>query len=98
MRVTVAFAFPARQEVVALELPEGATAADALEAAAPGGRFGMEDVSACDVGIWGSRVARDAPLREGDRLEVYRRLAADPKEMRRRRARPRTSTRSRSGP
>ena len=98
MRVTVALALPGRQEVVALELPEGATVAGALEAAAPGGRFAGEDLARLEVGIWGARVARDAPLREGDRVEVYRPLRADPKEARRWRARPRTSTRSRSGP
>lgn len=98
MRVTVAFALPGRQEVVALELSAGATVADALDAAGLAARHPGEDVAALDVGIWGSRVAREAPLREGDRVEVYRPLKADPKEMRRRRARPRTSTRSRSGP
>lgn len=98
MRVTVAVALPGRQEVVAIELPAGATLADALEAAALGGRFPGEDLAALDVGVWGARVARDSALREGDRVEVYRALKADPKEARRRRARPRTSNRSRSGP
>ncbi|HEX4331416.1 MAG TPA: RnfH family protein [Usitatibacter sp.] len=98
MRVTVAVALPGRQEVVPVELAEGATVADALAAAALGARFPGEDLAALDVGVWGSRVGRDAALREGDRVEVYRPLRADPKEMRRKRARPRTSTRSRSGP
>ena len=98
MRVSVALALPGRQEVIALELAAGATVADALEAAALGARFPGEDLAALDVGVWGSRVARDARLREGDRVEVYRPLRADPKEMRRRRVRPRTSTRSRNGP
>jgi hypothetical protein len=98
MRVTVAVALPGRQEVVALELAKGASLADALQAADLGARFPGEDFSRLEVGIWGVRVARDALLREGDRVEIYRALTADPKETRRRRARPRTSTRSRSGP
>ena len=98
MRVTVAVAMPGRQEVVPLELAEGATVGDALEAAGVAARFPGEDLGALDVGVWGVRVARHTVLREGDRVELYRPLQADPKEMRRRRARPRTSTRSRSGP
>lgn len=98
MRVTLAVALPGRQEVVPLELAERASVADALEAAALGARFPGEDLAALEVGVWGVRVARDALLREGDRVEIYRALKADPKEMRRKRARPRTSTRSRSGP
>jgi len=39
------------------------------------------------VGIFGKVVEEDAPLTDGDRVEIYRPLAADPKEARRRRAR-----------
>ena len=98
MRVTVAVALPGRQEVVPLELAQGATVGDALLAAGLAARFPGEDLAALDVGVWGMRVARDTELREGDRVELYRALQADPKELRRRRAKPRTSTRSRSGP
>jgi len=98
MRVTVAVALPGRQEVLPVELPEGATVADALQAAGLAARFPGEDFAAMDVGVWGVRVTREAALREADRVEVYRPLQADPKEMRRRRVRPRTSTRSRNGP
>jgi len=37
------------------------------------------------VGIFGRRVELDAPLRDGDRVEIYRPLVADPREARRRR-------------
>jgi len=98
MRVTVAVALPGRQEVVALELGEGATVGEALRAAALAARFPGEDFAALDAGVWGVRVSPETALKEGDRVELYRPLQADPKEMRRRRLKPRTSTRSRSGP
>lgn len=98
MRVTVAFALPGRQEVLEVDLPEGATVADAIGAAPLTGRFPGIDFARLDAGLWGVRAAREAPLREGDRVELYRPLEADPKEMRRRRVKARTSPRSRSGP
>lgn len=98
MRVTLAFALADAQEVFELQLAEGATVADAIEAAPLRSRFPGIDFSALDAGVWGTRVARETSLREGDRVELYRALPADPKEMRRRRAKPRTSPRSRNGP
>jgi len=79
MRVEVIYALPERAEHRMLELPAGATARDALAAA------GFTEVHA--VGIFGKRVKLDYALRDGDRLEIYRPLAVDPKEARRRRAR-----------
>ena len=89
MRVQLAVAHPERQEVLELELPEGSNVADALVA---GG------VAAAAVGIWSRPCTPQALLREGDRVEVYRPLEADPREKRRARARLKPSSRSRSGP
>jgi putative ubiquitin-RnfH superfamily antitoxin RatB of RatAB toxin-antitoxin module len=98
IRVRVAVAFPERQEVIELEMPEGSTVGDAIERANLGERFAGLDVRALTVGLW-SRVASEAAvLREGDRVELYRGLKADPKDARRARARLKPSTRSRSGP
>jgi putative ubiquitin-RnfH superfamily antitoxin RatB of RatAB toxin-antitoxin module len=98
LRVCVAVALADRQEVVALELDEGATVADALEAARLRERFPGIDVEAAEVGVWSRPCARDARLRDGDRVEVYRGLKADAKAQRRARARLKTaSPRSRSG-
>jgi putative ubiquitin-RnfH superfamily antitoxin RatB of RatAB toxin-antitoxin module len=98
IRVLVALALPGRQEVLELEMPEGSTAGDAIVAAKLGERFPGVDAGALEVGVW-SRVASAATvLREGDRVELYRALKADPKDARRARARLRPSTRSRSGP
>jgi putative ubiquitin-RnfH superfamily antitoxin RatB of RatAB toxin-antitoxin module len=90
MRVTVAFALAGRQEVFEVDLAAGATLADAIAAAPLGARFPGVDLDSLDAGIWGVRAARDTLLREGDRVELYRPLQADPKEMRRRRVKPRT--------
>lgn len=79
MRVEVVLALPQRADHVSVELPAGATVRDALFAA------GCDLTNA--VGIFGKRVTLDQPLAEGDRVEIYRPLAMDPKEARRLRAR-----------
>lgn len=87
IRVSVALALPDRQEVVALRLEPGSTVGDALARADLGRRFPGVDLAAAPLGIWSRPCERSTPLRDGDRVEVYRPLQADPKEMRRRRAR-----------
>jgi len=67
-------------DAVALQLPAGATVRDALEAAGVG-------AGAPAVGVFGKQVRLDTRLADGDRVEVYRPLALDPKERRRQRAR-----------
>src|SRR5580765_3762867 len=96
MKVSLAVAVPGRQEVIELELDPGATLADAIAAARLAERFPGVDFAAMRAGIW-SRAAKLATvLRDGDRVELYRPLNADPKDMRRSRA-VRPSSRSRSG-
>lgn len=96
LRVAVAIALPDRQEVVELELAEGATVADALAAARVAERF--PELARAAVGIWSRPCPPDRALRDGDRVEVYRGLRADAKAARRARARLKPSSRSRSGP
>ena len=98
MRVQVAVALPSLQEVIELELPEGATVADALAAARLGERHPGVDFGSMRTGVWSREAGGERRLRDGDRVELYRALRADPKDMRRRRARLTPSTRSRSGP
>lgn len=97
LRISVAIALAHRQDVVELELPEGSRVVDALRAAQVRERLRGTEADVLDTGIWSRRCAPDTPLRDGDRVEVYRPLAADPKAMRRERARLKPSTRSRSG-
>lgn len=87
MRVTVVVAWPEHASEVALALPAGATVADALAGSRLASRHPEIDLARSPVGIFGRRVARDRVLADGDRVEIYRRLVADPKEARRRRAR-----------
>lgn len=98
MRVTVALALPGRQEVIEVDVPARATVADAIAAARLEARFPGVDFTAMRTGIWSRAAAPHALLREGDRVELYRELKADPKDMRRSRAKARTSSRSRNGP
>ena len=98
LRASVAIALRLRQEVIEVELPEGSTVSDALAAARVHERFPEIDRAALRVGIWSRAASLQTVVREGDRVEVYRSLEADPKAMRRARARLRSSPRSRSGP
>jgi putative ubiquitin-RnfH superfamily antitoxin RatB of RatAB toxin-antitoxin module len=83
--VEVVLALPERTLLRRLMLAEGATVADAIAAADLGGDEALVDPQR--LGIFGKRVPPEQPLRDGDRVEIYRPLLLDPKEARRRRAR-----------
>ena len=87
LRIDVVYA-PASREVceVALDLPATATVLDAVNASGLLTRFPALDVSQAGVGVWGHPAKPEQLLRDGDRVEIYRPLLADPKEVRRRRA------------
>lgn len=85
IQVEVAYAEAGRQFLRRLELPVGATVADAIRASGLEHAFAI-DTGTLAVGIWSKPVARDALAGDGDRIELYRPLKADPKEARRRRA------------
>ena len=63
-------------------LPAGTTLAQALEASGLLAAHAI-DLTTCTLGIWGRRQPPAQPLRDGDRVEVYRPLKVDPKEARR---------------
>jgi putative ubiquitin-RnfH superfamily antitoxin RatB of RatAB toxin-antitoxin module len=83
MRVEVVFALHERQELIETDVEEGATVADAVAASKLTRVFPEVDFAALQAGIWGKPVARDNPVRDGDRVELYRPLQIDPKEARR---------------
>jgi putative ubiquitin-RnfH superfamily antitoxin RatB of RatAB toxin-antitoxin module len=87
VKVQVALALPERQVVVDLELPAGSTVTDAVGAALRDARLAGADIASMRTGVWSRPCAATTVLREGDRVELYRPLAADPKEMRRARTR-----------
>jgi len=83
LRVEVIYALPDVQRVVALELAEGATAAEAVAASG----LVRAAAQAYALGSFGQRIRPDRRVCDGDRIEILRPLAADPKEARRARAR-----------
>ena len=79
--VEVVLALPERQSLRRVELEAGSTVKDALAAS------GLPEAAAAErVGIYGKAVPAETLLRDGDRVEVYRPLRADPKDLRRTRA------------
>lgn len=85
MNIEVVYALPSRQEVVRLSLPEKATVQDALQASGLIEKHGL-DLAGGKYGVFGKLAKLDAVLRDKDRVEIYRPLIADPKEVRKARA------------
>jgi putative ubiquitin-RnfH superfamily antitoxin RatB of RatAB toxin-antitoxin module len=86
LRIEIAYAEPQRAIVKTLRLPPGSRVADALRLAALDPDFTAVDLANSALGIFGTLTRTDHALREGDRIEIYRPLAADPKAARRARA------------
>lgn len=86
IQVLVCYAEPRRAREWAVELPAGATVADALAASGYGHAFPGQDPFTSGVGVFGVRRGPEHLLTDGDRVEIYRPLVFDPKESRRRRA------------
>ncbi len=82
----VVLAMPERQELVALEVVPGTTLAEAITLSAVLEMFDGFELDLTSVGIFGQKASPDQVLRPGDRVEIYRPLLADPKEVRRQRA------------
>lgn len=78
MQVSIAYAEPTQQFWVELELPEGATLADAVAKSGVLERFPDIDLESQKVGVFGKAAKLDTPLGEGDRVEIYRPIVADP--------------------
>jgi len=81
--VDVVYATPMRQDLVRVELDEGTSAVDALRASGLAQRHPEIESGELMLGIFGARVKPGTRLQDGDRVEIYRRLLADPKEARR---------------
>ncbi len=85
--VTIAYASASAAEEQRLVLPDTATLADALDRVRADAGFGAAIAGASAFGVWGKVRPLETRLREGDRVEIYRALQADPKDARRARAR-----------
>ncbi len=86
LHVEVAYARPDEQLIIPLDVPRGTTVRDAILRSAIMEHFPEIDLDVNKVGIFGKLTRLDTELREGDRVEIYRPLIADPKEVRRKRA------------
>ena len=86
LRVEVVYALPLDEDAVTLSLAAGATAGEAVRASGVLERHPEIDLRRHPIGIHGRVVSARTRLRDGDRIEIYRPLAVDPKEARRRRA------------
>lgn len=84
--IEIAYALPQKQELVHLDLPAGSTVQQAIDASGLRQKHPEIDLAKNKVGVFGKLTRLDAPLRDRDRVEIYRPLIADPKEVRKKRA------------
>lgn len=87
LSVEVVYALPDRQSIVSLVVPEGTTVLEAAKQSGLESQFDDLQINEDSLmGVFGQRAAQTQALRDGDRVEIYRPLLADPKEVRKERA------------
>ncbi len=84
MQIGIAYAEPDQQVWIKLEIPQGSTLLEAVHRSGILNRFPQLDLKRQKVGIFGKLVKLDTPLREGDRVEIYRPITVDPTKVKRR--------------
>lgn len=85
MKVEVAYARPDQQLILEVMLPGNSTIEQAIEKSGILQRFPEIDLAVNKLGVFGKLSKKTAELKAGDRVEIYRALIADPKEVRRKR-------------
>ena len=85
-RVEVVYALPAEQVLLVLDVDPGTTVGQVIQRSGIGLRFPEIGTAPAAVGVFGKRARLDTLVRDGDRIEIYRPLIADPKDVRRARA------------
>jgi putative ubiquitin-RnfH superfamily antitoxin RatB of RatAB toxin-antitoxin module len=85
MNVGVCYAEADRQLWLRLEVPDGSTVQQAIELSGVLERYPNIDLETQKVGIFGKFAKLDTPVKEGDRVEIYRKITADPQQVQRRR-------------
>ncbi|MDO6388039.1 MULTISPECIES: RnfH family protein [Uliginosibacterium] len=78
MKVAVAYHEPGVQSWQHIELPEGAKVQEAIDVSGVLQKYPQIDLARQRVGVFGKAVKLDAPLRAGDRVEIYRPIVCDP--------------------
>lgn len=86
MKIEVAYALPDEQVIIPLQVEQGTTVEQAIQLSGIQEKFPEIDLSINKAGVFGKICKLDTALREQDRVEIYRKLIADPKESRRKRA------------
>ena len=86
IKVELVYALPHEQTLLKFTVPAGTKVADAVQLSGILKKYPEIDPAKNRMGIFGKLTKPDAELRELDRIEIYRPLLADPKEVRRRRA------------
>ncbi len=84
--IEVAYATPDKQVILEREIESGTTIREAVKQSGINQHFPEIDLENCKLGVFSKPVATDYELSDGDRIEIYRPLIADPKEVRRQRA------------
>ena len=90
--VCVVYALAEGATEIVVRLPHGATVAEAIAQSRIAELHPEVDFTRAPTGIFGRKVDRDSALADGDQVEIYRPLLADPKDARRRRSRRRADT------
>jgi putative ubiquitin-RnfH superfamily antitoxin RatB of RatAB toxin-antitoxin module len=85
MHVGVCYAEADRQVWMRLEVPDNSVVEEAIRRSGILERFPEIDLTKQKVGIFGKLVKLDSPINDGDRIEIYRPITADPKTVKRRR-------------
>ncbi len=86
MLVEVAYALEKKQTLLELEVDKGTTLKQAIELSGIIDTYPQIDLTKDKTGIFGKIAKLDTVLREKDRVEIYRPLIADPKQVRKERA------------
>lgn len=85
MNVGVCYAEADRQTWLRLEVPDDSTVQQAIELSGLLKQYPHIDLATQKVGIFGKLAKLDSPVKEGDRVEIYRQITADPAQVKRRR-------------
>lgn len=86
IKVELVYALPHEQTLLKFNVPAGTKVAGAVQLSGILAKYPEIDLGKNKLGIFGKLAKPDADLREMDRIEIYRPLIADPKEVRRKRA------------
>lgn len=86
INIEVVYALPHKQTLLKQQVSAGTTVQDAIQASGILNKHPEIDITTSKLGIFGKLIKPDTVLREKDRIEIYRPLIADPKEVRKKRA------------